>query len=63
VVLESASVTFEERSPQQVYSDGLDAAKLLDSLNFELHGKKTHHARDWRRKYSKFEKKVVKQEA
>lgn len=56
-VLEPATVTFEATPPEKVYSDGLEAAKLLDTLNLDLYGKKTHHARDWRRKYGKFEKK------
>jgi hypothetical protein len=56
-VVESANVTFEAPPPEKTYADGLEVAKLLDTLDFELHGKKTHHARDWRRKYGKFEKK------
>lgn len=58
-VLEPTNVTFEGPPPEKVYSDGLDAAKLLDTLNFELYGKKTHHAKDWQRKYGKFEKRSV----
>jgi hypothetical protein len=58
-VLEPVFIDEDAPSPFETYSNGLDAAKMLDTLNLELNHKKTFHARDWRRKY---EKKFGKQE-
>jgi hypothetical protein len=58
-VLEPVFIDEDAPSPFETYNNGLDAAKMLDTLNLELKGVKTFHARDWRRKY---EKKFGKQE-
>jgi hypothetical protein len=58
-VLEPVFIDESAPSPFETYSNGLDAAKMLDKLNLELKGTKTKFARDWQRKY---EKKFGKQE-
>jgi len=61
VTLEPAFINVDAPTAFETYSSGLDLAKELDALDFEVHGKKTHYAREWRRKYGKFEKKEVSQ--
>jgi hypothetical protein len=58
VVLEPVTINADAPSPFETYSNGLDAAKMRDSLELEVHGKKTFFARDWKRKYGKFSKKT-----
>jgi hypothetical protein len=58
-VLEPVFIDEDAPSPFETYNNGLETAKLRDSLELEVHGRKTFFARDWRRKY---EKKFGKQE-
>ena len=58
VVLEPVTINADAPSPFETYSNGLDAAKMLDELNLELKGIKTNHAKEWKRKHGKFGKKT-----
>jgi hypothetical protein len=58
LVLEPVTIDAESPSPYETYNTGLESVKLRDSLELELHGVKTTFARDWKRKYGKFNKKV-----
>ncbi len=58
VVLEPVAVSVDAPSPYETYTNGLDAARMLDELNLELKGIKTSHAKEWKRKYGKFNKKT-----
>lgn len=58
VVLEPVTINADNPSPYETYQNGLESAKLRDSLELEVHGVKTTFARDWKRKYGKFSKKV-----
>jgi hypothetical protein len=59
VVLEPVTIDINAQSPFETFNIGLESTTLIDTLNLELKGVKTFHARDWRRKY---EKKFGKQE-
>ncbi|MFA5365538.1 MAG: hypothetical protein WC325_10210 [Candidatus Bathyarchaeia archaeon] len=57
VVLEPAVIDANAPSAHDTFESGLEMARMIDSLNLELHGVKSGKAKEWKRKHGRFARK------